>query len=97
VDTATELIRMAYRLLSMNHITRTNIIKQAEIQMSDGSALLYNIDITLQTELEHSIAYGKITDLNNALLLDPIERSIVGLLNDCPEGDDEDPQDSIDD
>jgi hypothetical protein len=65
--------------------------------MGDGSTLLYNIDITLQTEREHSIAYRKITDLNNTLLLDPIERSIVGLLNDCPEGDDEDPEDSIDD
>jgi hypothetical protein len=103
---------MAYKLLhqSMNHLTRTNIIKQESLAMTDGSQLIYNIDITIQTEQEHSIAYQKIKDLNNISLIESIELGLVHLLCDCPDTepvsqeqqvidfylqDDEDPNDSI--
>jgi hypothetical protein len=89
---ATELILIAYKLLhkSMDHLTRSNIIKQETIAMSDGSTLTYNIDITIQTEQEHSIAYKKIKYLNNVSLIEPMELSLVALLCDCP---DEEPED----
>ena len=73
----------------MNHLTRTQAIKQAEIRMGDGSILLYNIDITIQTEQEYSIAYQKIIDLNNFSLIEPMEQAIVHILNDCPDGDEQ--------
>jgi hypothetical protein len=89
---ATELLLMAYKLLhqSMNHLTRTNIIKQESLAMTDGSLLIYNIDITIQTEQEHSIAYQKIKYLNNVSLIEPIELGLVHLLCDCPDGEPED-------
>jgi hypothetical protein len=91
---ATEVILIAYKLLhqSMKHLTRTNVIKQETMAMSDGSTLTYNINITIQTDQEHSIAYKKIKYLNNFSLIEPMELSLVGLLCDCPEGDEDDPE-----
>ena len=88
---ATELILIAYKLLhqSMKHLTRTNVIKQETIAMSDGSTLTYNIDITIQTEQEHSIAYKKIKYLNHVGLIEPMELELVALLCDCPDTDEE--------
>jgi hypothetical protein len=95
---ATELTRMAYRLLSMNNLTRTNIVKKAEIRMSDGSTLLYNIDLTIQTEQEHSIAYQQMKDLHQGSAIEPIELVLVHLLCDpiCKEeSEDDEDEDSI--
>jgi hypothetical protein len=90
---ATELILMAYKLIyknMTNSLTRTNVVKQSEITMSDGSILIYNVDITIQTEREYSIAYRKIREMRNLELIDPIELSIVHLLSDCPDEDEDD-------
>jgi hypothetical protein len=96
-----EVINMAYSLLNirMEHLTRSSIIKQETIAMSDGSTLLYNIDITVQTDHEHSIAYQKIKNLNNVSLIEPMEQSLVHLFCDSPDGEDVDTEDddSIDD
>jgi hypothetical protein len=84
---ATELILMAYKLLheSMKHLTRTNVIKQETMAMSDGSTLTYNIDITIQTEQEHSIAYKRIKYLNHVGLIEPMELELLALLCHCPD------------
>jgi hypothetical protein len=80
---ATELILMAYKLLhqNMNHLTRTEVIKQETMVMSDGSTLLYNIDITMQTEQEFSIAYHKIKDASNVSFAEAMELEIRHLLS----------------
>jgi hypothetical protein len=79
---ATELILMFYKTLhkSMNHLTRTEVIKQETMVMSDGSTLLYNIDITLQTEQEFSIAYHKIKDASNVSFAEAMEIELRHLL-----------------
>jgi hypothetical protein len=78
----------------MNHLTSTNVVKQELISMGDGSGLGYCIEITLQTQQEFSIAYGKIKDLKNITLTEIIERALVHLLNDCPDDDGEAVSDS---
>ncbi len=82
MSTATELILMAYKLLhkSMNHLTRSNIIKQEVIAMRDGSRLTYNIDITVQTEQEHSIAYQTVKNFSPSFA-DSIELELFDLLS----------------
>jgi hypothetical protein len=65
----------------MNDLTSTNIIKQSEMQMSDGSVLIYNIDITLQTRTEHTIAYQQIKEFSGSSI-DSIEHMLVHLLVD---------------
>jgi hypothetical protein len=85
----------------MSDLTSTNIIKQSQMEMSDGSVLTYNIDITLQSRQEDTIAYQQIKEFcGNSI--DPIEHMLVHLLVDpsIEEEDDEDDQgddDSIDD
>jgi hypothetical protein len=88
---ATELILMAYKLIyknMTNSLTRTNVVKQSEITMTDGSILIYNLEITLQTEREFSIAYQKIKDITHREMIEPIELSIVHMFSDCPEKED---------
>jgi hypothetical protein len=85
----------------MNDLTSTNIIKQSEMQMSDGSVLIYNIDITLQTRKDFTIADRQIKEFRGNSI-DPIEHMLVHLLIDpsIEEEDDEDDQgddESIDD
>jgi hypothetical protein len=92
---ATELILMFYKILhkSMNHLTRTKVIKQESMVMSDGSTLLYNIDITMQTEQEFSIAYHKIKDASNVSFAEAMELEIRHLLSIDTDKDDDDPED----
>ena len=53
-------------------------MKQATIKMIDGSRLLYNIDITIQTEnRELSHAYQNIKTQSTAELMEPIELLLV--------------------
>ncbi len=73
---------------------RANFVKQAEITMSDGSILIYNIDVTLQTDQEFSIAYHLIKDTIHGDIIDETELSIVQLFSDCP--DDDEPEDEYD-
>ena len=91
---ATQLIRMAYELLQipMNHLTRSQIVKQDTILMLDGSTILYNIDITIQTEQEHSRACKTISELTNVSIIEPIEQALVHLFYD-PSPDEEDDED----
>jgi hypothetical protein len=82
----------------MNDLTSTNIVKQSEMRMSDGSVLVYNIDITLQTRTEFTIAYQQIKEFSGSSI-DPIEHMLVHLLVDpsIEEEDDEDDQGGDDD
>jgi hypothetical protein len=82
----------------MSDLTSTNIIKQSEMLMSDGSVLIYNIDITLQTRKDHTIADRQIKEFSGSSI-DPIEHMLVHLLIDpsIEEEDDEDDQDDDDD
>jgi hypothetical protein len=79
----------------MNDLTSTNIIKQSEMQMSDGSVLIYNIDITIQTRTEHTIADSQIREFSGSSI-DPIEQMLVHLLCDSSDEDDQGDDDSID-
>jgi hypothetical protein len=77
----------------MNDLTSTNIIKQSEMQMSDGSVLTYNIDITLQTRHEDTIAYQQLQQFCGTTIT-PIEQILVHLL--CDPSEEEEEDDSID-
>ena len=92
---ATQLIRMAYELLQipMNHLTRSQIVKQDTILMLDGSTILYNIDITIQTEQEHSRACKTISELTNVSIIEPIEQALVHLFYDPSPDEPEDDED----
>ena len=96
---ATQLIRMTHELLNMpmQHLTRSQIVKQDTILLSDGSTILYNIDITIQTEQEHSRAYTTIRDISNISIIEPIEQLLVHLFYDpSPDvAEDEDPVDIL--
>jgi hypothetical protein len=80
----------------MNDLTSTNIIKQSEMQMSDGSVLTYNIDITLQTRHEDTIAYQQLQQFCGTTIT-PIEQILVHLLCDPSEEEEEEEDDSIND
>lgn len=65
----------------MKDITRTDFIKQSEIKFIDGSRLLYNIEIIIQTEnRDLSHAYQNIKSQSTAELLEPIEQLLVKTL-----------------
>jgi hypothetical protein len=68
------------------------------MQMSDGSVILYNIDITLNTRREDMIADRQVTEFCGRSI-DPIEKLLVHLLCDRSEEeeDDQSDDDSIDD
>jgi hypothetical protein len=73
----------------MNDLIHSNIIKQSEIHMSDGSVLTYNIDITIETRQDHTIAYQQIQEFC-CETIKPIEHILVHLL--CDPSEDEDDQ-----
>ena len=73
----------------MQHLTRSQIVKQHTILLSDGS--------TIQTEQEHSRAYTTIRDIRNISIIEPIEQVLVHLFYDPSpdEAEDEDPVDIL--
>jgi hypothetical protein len=73
----------------MNDLTRSEITKQSEIQMSDGSVLTYNIDITIETNRVWSIATEKVKSFCNRDI-EPIEQILADLL--LEEKNNEDPE-----
>jgi hypothetical protein len=73
----------------MNDLTRSNIVKQSEIKMSDGSVLTYNIDITIETNRLWSIATEKVKCFCNRDI-EPIEQILADLL--LEEKNNEDPE-----
>jgi hypothetical protein len=81
----------------MNDLTRSEIVKQSEIHMSDDSVITYNINITIETRKDYTIAYQQIQEFCGSSI-DPIEQILVHLLADPSEDDDDQgDDDSIDD
>jgi hypothetical protein len=95
---ATELIRMAYDLLTpkMQNLTSNEFIAQHTIPMLDGSEVLYNIDITIQTQSnDKSHAYQNIKSQSTAELMKPIEQMLVKMLRKFDDDIEGKPEDSI--
>jgi hypothetical protein len=95
---ATELIRMALELLSppMHKLTSNEMVAQNTIPMLDGSEVIYNIDITIQTESnDNSHAYQNIKNQSTAALIKPIEQMLVTMLRKYYDDIEGKPEDSI--
>lgn len=87
---------MAYELLNptMHKLTRNELVVQDSIPMLDGSALLYNIDITLQTDDgDESHAYQNIKSQSTENLIKPIEQLLVNMLRKYDDDIESDPDD----
>jgi hypothetical protein len=75
---------MALELLNppMHKLTSNEMVAQNTIDMLDGSCLLYNIDITIQTQSnDKSHAYQNIKNQSTTDLIKPIEQMVVKMLH----------------
>jgi hypothetical protein len=72
------------------------MVAQNTIPMIDGSVVLYNIDITIQTQSnDKSHAYQNIKSQSTAALIKPIELLLVEMLHKFDDDIEGKPEDSI--